>query len=414
MPNPIKYNVSAQTLALKKGNFWIGTNDVSKATTANTDYWSGITPPTGGYTIYLNKATQGPSIYVASNDVELISLTNRIAGAAYTTASQCLDYFSTQTDKMVLNRDYPAIVTNGLTLMLDSGFTPSYQTTGTTWYDLSATSSNITATLVNGPTFSSSTGGYIQFDGVNDYCSTNLSKTFSSMTIQVWFYADGNNQVLFTGLVSQRVSTYTTGLLLNINGNRTPGYNWNNDPLAYNWQAGGLTFTYYGWNFLSLVVTPTYARICLNGTFSSDNSITHSPTIISALEIGRDTVGGRIFNGGIASVYIYDRALSNTEVLQNYNATSGRFSSVTKIPMFTTWNNCGSSPQQVYLASGGFTIGNTVYTNPACTTPYANQFVFATSIWPDTIYNTDGIQTNASGVIISITASYGGCTPTFC
>ena len=55
MPNAIKYNVSAETLALKKGNFWIGTGDVSKGPTSNTGYYNGITPPSGGYTIYLNK-----------------------------------------------------------------------------------------------------------------------------------------------------------------------------------------------------------------------------------------------------------------------------------------------------------------------------------------------------------------------
>ena len=56
MPNSIKYNVSAETLALKKGNFWIGTGDVGKGPTSTTGYWNGITPVRGGYTIYLNKA----------------------------------------------------------------------------------------------------------------------------------------------------------------------------------------------------------------------------------------------------------------------------------------------------------------------------------------------------------------------
>ena len=83
MPNAIKYDESAQTLALKKGNFWIGTGDVPKGTTANTRYWNGITPPSGGYTIYLNKASGGPSIYVAADDTELISLTYKITGNLY-------------------------------------------------------------------------------------------------------------------------------------------------------------------------------------------------------------------------------------------------------------------------------------------------------------------------------------------
>jgi hypothetical protein len=79
MPNPIKYSTSAQTLALKKGNFWIGTGDVGKGPTSTTDYYNGITPPSGGYTIYLNKASGGPSIYTAANDSQLISLTNTIS-----------------------------------------------------------------------------------------------------------------------------------------------------------------------------------------------------------------------------------------------------------------------------------------------------------------------------------------------
>ena len=74
MPNPIKYSVSAQSKALQRGNFFIGTGDDPKGNTPVSDYWNGITPPSGGYTIYLNKASQGPSIYVAANDAELISL----------------------------------------------------------------------------------------------------------------------------------------------------------------------------------------------------------------------------------------------------------------------------------------------------------------------------------------------------
>jgi hypothetical protein len=62
MPNPIKYNTSAETLVLKKGNFWIGTNDVGKGPTSTTGFYNGITPPSGGFTIYVNKAG-GPYTY---------------------------------------------------------------------------------------------------------------------------------------------------------------------------------------------------------------------------------------------------------------------------------------------------------------------------------------------------------------
>ena len=89
MPNPIKYNTGAETLALQKGNFWIGTGAVGKGPTSITGYYNGITPPSGGYTIYLNKASGGPSIYCPADNSQLISLTNSIAGASYTTTQQC-------------------------------------------------------------------------------------------------------------------------------------------------------------------------------------------------------------------------------------------------------------------------------------------------------------------------------------
>jgi hypothetical protein len=88
MPNSIKYSTSAQTLALKKGNFWMGTGDVGKGPTDTSGYWNGISPPGGGYTVYLNKASNGPSIYVCSNDADLIAITNKIAGTSYTTANE--------------------------------------------------------------------------------------------------------------------------------------------------------------------------------------------------------------------------------------------------------------------------------------------------------------------------------------
>jgi len=60
MPNAIKYNVSAETLALKKGNFWIGTGDVGKGPTSNTGYYNGITPPSCVQTL---TTKEGPYTY---------------------------------------------------------------------------------------------------------------------------------------------------------------------------------------------------------------------------------------------------------------------------------------------------------------------------------------------------------------
>jgi hypothetical protein len=47
MPNVIKYNISTETRALKKGDFWIGTGDVDKGPTGTTGYWNGSGAPAG-------------------------------------------------------------------------------------------------------------------------------------------------------------------------------------------------------------------------------------------------------------------------------------------------------------------------------------------------------------------------------
>ena len=77
----------------------------------------------------------------------------------------------------------PKIVTNGLVLCLDAGNVKSYVSGSTTWTDLSPTQKN--GILTNGPTFNSSNGGSIVFDGVDDYINSSFAAP-ASETIIVW------------------------------------------------------------------------------------------------------------------------------------------------------------------------------------------------------------------------------------
>jgi hypothetical protein len=207
MPNAIKYNVSAETLALKKGNFYIGTGDVGKGPTSSTGYYNGITPPSGGYTIYLNKETGGPSIYTVTTEAQMVSLTNTIGAQSFTTSGACLNWFATQTDKMIFNIDYPAIVTSGLVLNLDAAFTPSYSQSGVTWYDVSSSVNN--GTLTNGPTFSSANGGSIVFDGTNDYVAI-PSLVSTAFTFNQWIKKTSTSSSCTSSISNQ-------GTLLRVN-----------------------------------------------------------------------------------------------------------------------------------------------------------------------------------------------------
>jgi hypothetical protein len=191
MPNPIKYSTSGESQALKLGNWWFGTGDVPKGPTEVTNYWSSIDPPTGGYTVNLGSG-DFPATFCPANDDELISLTNRIAGTSYTTAAECLAYYAAQSDKNCLNITYPPIVTSGLILSLDAGFTPSYPTTGTTWYDLGGNGYN--SNLVNGPAYSTSGAGSVAFDGVDDSSSITCNFTnLNGLTVNIFYYSNVNS-----------------------------------------------------------------------------------------------------------------------------------------------------------------------------------------------------------------------------
>jgi hypothetical protein len=330
MPNAIKYSVSTQTLALKKGNYWIGTGDVSKSPTSTTDYWNGITPPTGGYTIYLNKESNGPSIYVPTNDAELISLTNRIAGAAYTTASQCLVYFTGQTDKMVFNVDYESIVTDGLILNLDAGFVSSYPATGSTWYDLSGNNNN--GTLVNGPTFNSSNGGSIVFDGTDDYVNLTSTIQFNTNDFSIcgWFRSDSGN----TSYKQIWNSGYNGGnpdVEIGLESPTNYLYFYIRPPAV----VEEVVKTSYSvndnlWRYFTATKTSSTISLYVNGALVSSKSGTYTSDVDSAGVIprignGLSNINNRPFKGNIAYVSTYNRALTASEISQNYNAQKGRY-----------------------------------------------------------------------------------------
>jgi hypothetical protein len=331
MPNAIKYSDSAQTLALKKGNFYIGTGDVGKGPTSTTDYWNGITPPAGGYTIYLNKASGGPSIYTAANDSQLISLSNTIAGQTFATAAAALAWFATQTDKMVFNADYPAIVTNGLVLNLDAGFTPSYPTTGTTWYDLSVNSYN--STLTNGPTYNSSNGGSIVFDGSDDFISApvgaNSSLCVNEITIMGWVYVtsfpNSSQAILAKKTSASSAGDSIFSLRKFSNGSAEFQMSWNGSTLSYFDSSIPSINT---WFHMAIVVkngSPGF-QMFLNGNNNNGFSSTYATPNWSDVNTYNWQFGlFETATGRVGNVLFYNRSLTQTEVQKNFNAQKSRY-----------------------------------------------------------------------------------------
>jgi Concanavalin A-like lectin/glucanases superfamily len=339
MPNPIKYTAGTETLALKKGNFYIGTGDVGKGPSDTTGYYQGPSPASGGYVVYLNKSgvPGNLSYHSATNDNQLISFTNNLSGTSFTSATQCLNYYATQTDKVCLNIDYESIVTDGLICNLDVGFTPSYPLTGTVCYDVSVR--NINASLVNGPTYNSSDGGNLIFDGVDDQLTLPIN-TFNSGspqqgTYSIWMKFPPLNTLSQTVLFNDGGTFGVSAVTLYRNPNfGTNQYSWllyytgSTGPFGFYLQ--GTTYTPGEWSETTFTFDNTgRGSIYKNGVLINSSIVTNGGSFISWKRSGNNLVsynaGSGAGSGSFQCLKAYDRALSGSEVLQNFNALKGRF-----------------------------------------------------------------------------------------
>jgi hypothetical protein len=344
MPNAIKYSTTGDTLSLKKGNIFFGVGDVGKGPSSATTYYNGVTPPSGGYTIYSYNVAQTSrlSFHTAANDSALITYTNGVSGQNFSTATQCLNWYATQSNYVCVNSDYEGIVTNGLVMNVDAGFIPSYPTNGTTWYDLSYGGTNVT--LINGPTYNSSNNGSIVFDGGDDSSvnySPNLSSASGTKTVLCWCWPDStgpSNQ--YTGLVSwggRGNDNPSSSLLLSLNTNASTWYvgsaYWYND-----YVPDTLSVNKNAWNMVGIIArqqsvpnSNNTTLICGNSgglNYSTGNSsdVNRSINTLNVnLAIGSTDIVNRAFKGRIANVLIYNRELTTAEILQNFNAQKSRF-----------------------------------------------------------------------------------------
>lgn len=216
----------------------------------------------------------------------------------------------------------PKIVTDGLVLCLDAGNPKSYSGSGTAWTDISRNGRN--GTLTNGPTYSSANNGSIIFDGVDDYVIFSGTIVTSTATFLIWIYRNGD-QAQYDGVFLSR-GTNVTGL--NFFSSNQIGYHWNDNANTYNW-ASGLIVPNLQWSLCAVSVGATSATAYLcqqTGITSAVNNVSHASTTLNNIQMGRDSgFGNRFFAGNIAVAQIYNRALSRAEIIQNYNATKGRF-----------------------------------------------------------------------------------------
>ena len=335
MPNGIKYNTSTETNSLKKGNFWIATGDVSKGPTSSTGYWSSIIPPSGGYAVYVNKSSQGPSIFNPINDAGLVFITNRVGSQSFTTVAQCLNWYNTQSDKMVFNIDYPPIPTSGITFISDIGSTLCYPLNAITSYSIDPVGNGGYFIGENGPTFVTEYGGGFQFDGVNDlaFCNHTTGTGFgiNNTAAFTWVTIARSIPTNWNANAGLGVNPYGDGTgftIANTPGTKSAGFYVGSTSGAYTVNIGSITS--------ASVTVPHMYVISSNGTNLHKGYIDNGSPISSSTSITRAAARREVFVGrnGYNAQYTqmvsyvqiyYNRQLSDTEVLALYNSYKGRF-----------------------------------------------------------------------------------------
>jgi len=233
------------------------------------------------------------------------------------------------------------VVTDNMVVYLDAGNNSSYSGSGTSWNDISGNSNNFT--LTNGPTYSSSDGGAIVFDGTNDYAISPSGVSYlkfgtNDYSYGVWAQFDS---------FAQNAATLSTKQDNNLSGNTS----WQLDfggaggrfRHVFRYSASGqqifesTTSASTGtWYYIFIVNdrSENAMRMYVNGSLLSDG-INYSTNYGTSTDVGNfdgfwhigSNRGLSVFTDGkIAQVHVYKgKALTASEVLQNYDASKSRY-----------------------------------------------------------------------------------------
>jgi hypothetical protein len=219
------------------------------------------------------------------------------------------------------------IVQQGLVLNLDAGNIYSYGGAGTTFYDVSGNGK--IGTLTGGVTYSSLYGGDFILDGVNGYIQTDLNQNTDNaqITWEAWFWDNSpggfnSNTAIISNYGAVGTTPYTSLHILDT-GNVFFGQR--NSLGTADDAVYGSSICDSVWHHLVGVVDGSNMHIYVDGIVrASKTKITGTTTSGQNLVIGGNHLG-RYQSCRIASARCYNIALSAAQVLQNYNATKGRF-----------------------------------------------------------------------------------------
>jgi hypothetical protein len=278
-------------------------NGVLRSKNINTNTLTGIVSTTTNAQI----SGRGGSSQIFNGSIDEVGVWNRAI-----TSAEITELYNAGAGKQYV-APVVSLITTGLVMNLDASNALSYTGTGTSWTDLSGGGNN--GTLLNGTSYSSENGGTLVLDGINDYVKINNGTGLNlgnEYTFSIWVKFNNFNAVLagadmwdyyYLMYVGDSNNIYTSGA-------------------GGSGSFSGLNITTNQWVCLTIVRSAASNTLYKNGVYISSGNPSNSG-IVKA--IGAYASGSFNLNGKISSVNAYNRALSSTEVTQNFNATKTRF-----------------------------------------------------------------------------------------
>ena len=230
------------------------------------------------------------------------------------------------------------IVRSGLVLYLDAANKKSYPGIGTVWTDLSGSGNN--GTLVNGAAYNSTNNGSMVFDGTNDYVNCgNIIQGRTTFSAVSWINSTdlraGSNGTYMnpsifgtqhgSGISGDFALTLKNGYIgfyheLNSNGQI------NTTKLVSDgiWHMVSVTKTTLGVITLFVDSTEVYSGSGFTSSLRTTDLQFYNWELGRAYWYGEDASLLR-YNGKISNHIFYNRALTATEIRQNFNTTRGRY-----------------------------------------------------------------------------------------
>lgn len=223
----------------------------------------------------------------------------------------------------------PRIVTDGMILCYDPANPKSYVSGSNKIFNLS--SAEQTASLVNGPTYSSIGCGTILFDGSNDYgISNSILSGSTTATMCMWTKRNSTGTISVIGCGIDSTSTPRIELIWFTNGFFYGEVGANQDV----WVNAAVPTNDTNWHHVCMTydgsISANLSKIKLyfdgRAVTVTGQSGTIATTIPATNNFFINTRGGGYSSGYMGAIHVYNRALSAEEILRNYNALRGRYS----------------------------------------------------------------------------------------